>query len=93
MVRQVVRTALDRPGVIEAMAQAVSGCAAGGGLRSEWRFSDHDADRNDGHQLAALPTRDAVIVALGVLLLARRQGVPVSQVGAVRHSVSPPATG
>ena len=33
----------------------------------------------DGRKLAALPTRDAALVAIAVLLLARAHGVPVSR--------------
>ena len=35
----------------------------------------------EGRRLPALPTRDAVIVALAVLLLARRHGLPISRLG------------
>ena len=81
---RVVRTRIGSPYVIEAMAQAVSGGARQVvGYEANGGFLIMTPIVNDGHQLAALPTRDAVIVALGVLLLARRQGVPVSQVGAV----------
>ena len=74
------RTRIGSPYVIEAMQQAlqdgarnVVGYEANGGFLTA---SDIEVD---GRVLPALPTRDAVLVALCVLLLARRQGVAVSQ--------------
>jgi phosphomannomutase len=81
---RVVRTRIGSPFVIEGMQQAVSeGASQVVGYEANGGFLIMTPIVVDGRQLAALPTRDAVIVALGVLLLARRQGVPVSQVGAL----------
>lgn len=75
-----VRTQIGSPYVIAGMqtvaeqgAQRVVGYEANGG------FLTYSAIESAGRQLAALPTRDAVLVAICVLLLARRQGVAVSQ--------------
>jgi len=77
---RVIRTRIGSPFVIEGMqrasdegAQRVVGYEANGGFLTMTPLPF------DGHVLSPLPTRDAVLVALSVLLLARRQGVPVSQ--------------
>lgn len=77
---RVLRTRIGSPFVIEGMqlaheegANRVVGYEANGG------FLTLTPIEIDGRELTALPTRDAVIVALAVALLARRQGVPVSQ--------------
>ncbi|MDJ0741066.1 MAG: phosphomannomutase [Gammaproteobacteria bacterium] len=77
---RVVRTRIGSPYVIEGMQMArddgasrVVGYEANGGFLT---LTPIDVD---GCELPALPTRDAAIVALAVLLLARRQGLPVSQ--------------
>lgn len=76
---QCVRTRIGSPYVIEGMQAAAEGGAgnvvgyeANGGFLT---FSDLECD---SRMLPALPTRDAVLVAVAVLLLARRQGVPLS---------------
>jgi phosphomannomutase len=76
---EVVRTRIGSPYVIEAMQQAVNagnrcvvGYEANGGFLTMTPISD------EGRQMTPLPTRDAVIVALAVLLLAKRRGTPVS---------------
>jgi phosphomannomutase len=78
---RVLRTRIGSPYVIAAMQQAASegagtvvGYEANGGFLQQTRIV-----ANDGRELAALPTRDAVIVAVCILLFARRRGVPVSQ--------------
>jgi len=80
---EVRRTRIGSPYVIVSLqaataagAQRVVGYEANGGflLNSNLVL--------DGHKLGALPTRDAVIVILGILLLARREGKTVSQLAA-----------
>lgn len=77
---RVMRTRIGSPFVIEGMEalrdagfERIAGYEANGG------FLTFTAMHHDARELAALPTRDAVIVALAVLLLAGRHGVPVSQ--------------
>ncbi len=74
------RTRIGSPFVIEGMQQAaadggerVVGFEANGGF-----LTQTDIER-EGRRLPALPTRDALIVALAVLLSARSQGLSVSQ--------------
>ncbi len=74
-----LRTRIGSPFVIAGMRELaeegvrqVVGYEANGGFLT-W----HDF-RCDGRVLPALPTRDAVITAIVVLLLARRQGLPLS---------------
>jgi len=80
---EIRRTRIGSPFVIVSMLQAsaagaqrVVGYEANGGflLNSELILG--------GQTLAALPTRDAAIVMLGILLLARREGKTVSQLAA-----------
>jgi phosphomannomutase len=74
--RRVVRTRIGSPYVIAAMQEAggagVVGYEANGGFLIEGGL--HRGER----RLAALPTRDAVIVALGLLLLAVERDLPLS---------------
>ena len=81
--REVRRTRIGSPFVIVSLqaaraagAQRVVGYEANGGflLNSDLVL--------DGRPLGALPTRDAIIVMLGILLLARREGKTVSQLAA-----------
>jgi phosphomannomutase len=76
-----VRTRIGSPFVIAAMQAAtghrVVGYEANGGF-----LTGSDITR-DGHTLPALPTRDAVIVALAVLVLAREHAVPISGLAAL----------
>jgi phosphomannomutase len=76
----VERTRIGSPYVIAGMQQAqaaghdpVVGYEANGGF-----LTAGDIQRQ-GRRLPALPTRDALIVALGILLLARERGCPVSR--------------
>ncbi len=76
---RIQRTRIGSPYVIEGMQQAlidgamrVVGYEANGGFLTQTDFEV------EGRVLPALPTRDAAIVALAVLLLARRNGLPVS---------------
>jgi len=77
---QVERTRIGSPFVIAAMNEAVAtgegsvvGYEANGGF-----LTATDIDR-EGRCLAALPTRDAVIVPLTILLLAKRGDMPISK--------------
>lgn len=77
---EVRRTRIGSPYVVASMLEAaatgrrrVMGYEANGGFLIQ---SDLDLD---GRHLGALPTRDALIVMLGVLLLARRERRTVSQ--------------
>ena len=81
--QRIVRTRIGSPFVIAGMQQAqaeghrpVVGYEANGGF-----LTATDVQR-DGRILPALPTRDAVVVALGILLLARERGCAVSQLSA-----------
>ena len=78
--REIHRTRIGSPFVVDSMnqataagAQRVVGYEANGGF-----LLNSDIERG-GKKLRALPTRDAVIVMLGILLLARREGKTVSQ--------------
>ena len=81
--REVRRTRIGSPFVVASMMEATAGGAkrvvgyeANGGFLLN---SDMEAG---GKKLRALPTRDAVIVMLGILLLAKRQSQTVSQLAA-----------
>jgi phosphomannomutase len=80
---EVRRTRIGSPFVVASMVEAsaagakrVVGYEANGGflLNSDIVFG--------GHRLRSLPTRDAVIVMLGILLLAKQQGKKVSGLAA-----------
>ena len=75
-----LRTRIGSPYVIEGMMQAAEeGARRVVGYEANGGFLTMTPLDIDGRTLGALPTRDAVIVALAVPLLARRNGVPVSQ--------------
>ncbi|MEI8288189.1 MAG: phosphomannomutase [Verrucomicrobiota bacterium] len=81
--REIRRTRIGSPFVVSSMIEAsaagakrVVGYEANGGFLLN---SDIEAG---GKKLRALPTRDAVIVMLGILLLAKAQGKTVSQLAA-----------
>ena len=78
----VTRTRIGSPYVIEGMLQAVDdGAKRVVGYEANGGFLIMSPIELDGRDLEPLPTRDALVVALAVILLARRQGVPVSQLG------------
>ena len=78
----VTRTRIGSPYVIEGMLQAVDdGAKRVVGYEANGGFLIMSPIELDGRDLEPLPTRDALLVALAVILLARRQGVPVSQLG------------
>jgi phosphomannomutase len=81
--REVRRTRIGSPYVVAAMKQAtaagvkrVVGYEANGGF-----LLDSNLERG-GRKLRALPTRDALIVIVSILLLARQQGQRVSELTA-----------
>ncbi|MCB1801285.1 MAG: phosphomannomutase [Gammaproteobacteria bacterium] len=76
----VTRARIGSPFVIDGMLEArEQGASRVVGYEANGGFLTLSSIELDGGTLEALPTRDAVIVALAVILLARRQGVPVSQ--------------
>jgi phosphomannomutase len=78
--RHVVRTRIGSPYVIAGMQQAVeAGAERVAGYEANGGFLTMSTHLVDGRSLPALPTRDALVVALAILLLARRQGLPVSR--------------
>lgn len=75
----VVRTRIGSPYVIEGMQTLVAG--GGGsvvGYEANGGFLQATPLARDGRTLAPLPTRDALIVAVSILMLARERGCPVS---------------
>jgi phosphomannomutase len=81
--REIRRTRIGSPYVVASMmaasengAQCVVGYEANGGF-----LLNSDIERN-GKRLRALPTRDAAIVILGILSLAKSQGKTISQLAA-----------
>lgn len=76
----VVRTRIGSPYVIAAMQEAALGGAGRVvGYEANGGFLLQTPLDKDGRRLEALPTRDAALVAIAVLLLARARGVPLSQ--------------
>lgn len=80
---EVLRTRIGSPYVIAGMQSlSARGLAPVVGYEANGGFlTDSDIHRG-GKQLPALPTRDAVIVAIAVIGAARAQGVPISQLSA-----------
>jgi len=77
---RVLRTRIGSPYVIEGMQELLEkGYGRVVGYEANGGFLTMSHIEREGRCLDALPTRDAMIVALSVLLLASRQGVPVSQ--------------
>lgn len=80
----IVRTRIGSPYVIDGMRQVLDeGAVRVVGYEANGGFLTMTPVELEGRQLQALPTRDAVIVALAVILLARRNGVSVSQLSAL----------
>jgi len=76
---QVLRTRIGSPYVIEAMDQAVAGGAQNVvGYEANGGFLIARDIKRQGNILSALPTRDAVIVPLTILLLAIDHGLSVA---------------
>lgn len=77
------RTRIGSPYVVAAMAQATAGGARRVvGYEANGGFLLNSDVEMGGRKLRALPTRDAVIVIVGILLLAKRQGQSVSALAA-----------
>lgn len=81
--RNVLRTRIGSPFVIAAMQHALSdkqaivvGYEANGGFLTATDI------RVEGRTLTALPTRDAILVPLTILMLAQQKGISVSQLTA-----------
>lgn len=78
--RQVRRTKIGSPFVIEEMQRALAaGAKRVVGYEANGGFLIADDLELDGETLAALPTRDALILHIAILLMAKRKGVPLSQ--------------
>ncbi len=74
-----LRTRIGSPFVIEGMARlAEEGARDVVGYEANGGFLTWHTIERDGRELPPLPTRDAAIVALAVLMLARRQGRSLS---------------
>ena len=74
-----VRTRIGSPYVIDGMVMAAqAGARNVVGYEANGGFLTFAEIEQDGRKLPPLPTRDAALVAIAVLLLARRQGVAVS---------------
>jgi phosphomannomutase len=81
--REVRRTRIGSPFVVASMLQATAaGAKRVVGYEANGGFLLNSNIENGDRSLRALPTRDAVIVMLGILLLARAQGKTVSQLAA-----------
>lgn len=80
---RVLRTRIGSPYVITGMTQLVAeGFAPVVGYEANGGFlTASDIDR-EGRRLPALPTRDALLVALTILLTAKHRGVAVSRLAA-----------
>ena len=78
--KQVLRTRIGSPYVVAAMLQA---SAAGGklvvGYEANGGFLLNSDVERDGRQLRALPTRDAIIVVLSILMMAQRLDKRISE--------------
>jgi phosphomannomutase len=80
---RVVRTRIGSPFVIEAMQTlAADGLSPVAGYEANGGFLLGSPIEHEGRRLAALPTRDALIVALTILDAAARVGRPISELTA-----------
>jgi phosphomannomutase len=78
--REVRRTRIGSPYVIAAMDEAVrSGARMAVGYEANGGFLTNSDLTREEKCLRALPTRDAVILQISILLLARRRGIAVSR--------------
>jgi len=76
-----IRTRIGSPFVIEGMQRAAGRCVVG--YEANGGFLTQSDVARDGRRLPALPTRDALVVALAVLGLAAERGIPVSGLSAL----------
>jgi len=80
---EIRRTRIGSPFVVASMMQTTaSGAKRVVGYEANGGFLLNSDIETGGKKLRALPTRDAVIVILGILLLAKRQGKKVSELAA-----------
>lgn len=80
---QVLRTRIGSPYVIAAMESALAAGATGVvGFEANGGFLLGDEIERSGRNLAALPTRDAVLPMLALLAMAAERGVPLSTLSA-----------
>ncbi len=81
--REIRRTRIGSPFVVSSMMEATAGGAKRVvGYEANGGFLLNSDIENDGKRLRALPTRDAVIVMLGILLLTKVQNKTVSELAA-----------
>ena len=81
--RDIRRTRIGSPFVVASMMEATAGGAKRVvGYEANGGFLLNSDIETGGKKLRALPTRDAVIVILGILLLAKQRGKTVSQLTA-----------
>jgi phosphomannomutase len=81
--KEIRRTRIGSPFVIASMMQATaSGAKRAVGYEANGGFLLNSDIETGGEKLRALPTRDAVIVIIGILLAARRQGKKISELAA-----------
>ncbi len=77
---QIVRTRIGSPYVIEAMKQIISaGGSSVAGYEANGGFLTGDKLRVGDSILEPLPTRDAMIVILSILLFSHKQKIPISR--------------
>jgi phosphomannomutase len=82
--KEIRRTRIGSPFVVASMMEATaSGAKRVVGYEANGGFLLNSDIEGGGKKLRALPTRDAVIVMLGILLLAKAQGKTVSELAAV----------
>jgi len=80
---RVLRTRIGSPYVIAGMQQLVDhGLTPVVGYEANGGFLTATDIRREGRCLPALPTRDALLVALTILVAAKRRGIPVSRLAA-----------
>jgi phosphomannomutase len=81
--REVRRTRIGSPFVVASMTEATAaGAKRVVGYEANGGFLLNSNIETGGRKLRALPTRDAVIVILGILLLAKQQGKKISELAA-----------
>ena len=80
---EINRTRIGSPYVVSAMMEATArGAKRVVGYEANGGFLLNSDVELDGRKLRALPTRDAVIVILGLLLMAKQQGKTISEMTA-----------